>query len=216
MKIEDFKGIESIPLDVSITKSNNVLPDPYLFNYYDDLKNRILYLDSEIERDSLIPLTKMILSWNREDYVNKVPISERKPIKIFIFSYGGEIDATLHFIDICITSKTPIYTYNMGVAMSGGFYILLAGSKRFALKNSQSLCHQGSGGFQGSAEDIKTHTAQYNKLLKVLSDYTLERTKIPKELYAKKKRTEWFINGSEQVELGIIDKIIEDMDEVIY
>ena len=34
-------------------------------------------------------------------------------------------------------------------------------------------------------------------------------------LYAKKKRTEWFINGSEQVELGIIDKIIEDMDEVI-
>lgn len=206
-KVEEF---DNIPLDTGVVKFNDMLPDPYLYTYYNDLRNRILYLDEEIKRETLIPLTKMILAWNNED--KETPIKQRKPIKILIYSYGGEVDATLHFIDVCLMSKTPIWTFNMGVAMSGGFYILLAGHKRFAVKNSQSLVHQGAGSFDGSAEEIKTHTTQYNKLLKTLADYTLERTKIPKSLFDKKKKSEWFINGIEQVELGVVDEIITDID----
>lgn len=206
-KVEEF---DNIPLDTGVVKFNDMLPDPYLYTYYNDLRNRILYLDEEIKRETLIPLTKMILAWNNED--KETPIKQRKPIKILIYSYGGEVDATLHFIDVCLMSKTPIWTFNMGVAMSGGFYILLAGHKRFAVKNSQSLVHQGAGSFDGSAEEIKTHTTQYNKLLKTLADYTLERTKIPKSLFDKKKKSEWFINGVEQVELGVVDEIITDID----
>lgn len=206
-KVEE---LDNIPLDTGVVRFNDVLPDPYLYTYYNDLRNRTLYLDEEIKRETLIPLTKMILAWNNED--KELPVEERKPIKILIYSYGGEVDATLHFIDVCLMSKTPIWTFNMGVAMSGGFYILLAGHRRFAVKNSQSLVHQGAGSFDGSAEEIKTHTTQYNKLLKTLADYTLERTKIPKPLFDKKKKSEWFINGIEQVELGVVDEIITDID----
>lgn len=206
-KVEE---LDNIPLDTGVVRFNDVLPDPYLYTYYNDLRNRTLYLDEEIKRETLIPLTKMILAWNNED--KELPVKERKPIKILIYSYGGEVDATLHFIDVCLMSKTPIWTFNMGVAMSGGFYILLAGHRRFAVKNSQSLIHQGAGSFDGSAEEIKTHTTQYNKLLKTLADYTLERTKIPKPLFDKKKKSEWFINGIEQVELGVVDEIITDID----
>lgn len=206
-KVEE---LDNIPLDTGVVKFNDMLPDPYLYTYYNDLRNRTLYLDEEIKRETLIPLTKMILAWNNED--KETPIKQRKPIKILIYSYGGEVDATLHFIDVCLMSKTPIWTFNMGVAMSGGFYILLAGHKRFAVKNSQSLVHQGAGSFDGSAEEIKTHTTQYNKLLKTLADYTLERTKIPKSLFDKKKKSEWFINGVEQVELGVVDEMITDID----
>lgn len=206
-KVEE---LDNIPLDTGVVKFNDMLPDPYLYTYYNDLRNRTLYLDEEIKRETLIPLTKMILAWNNED--KETPIKQRKPIKILIYSYGGEVDATLHFIDVCLMSKTPIWTFNMGAAMSGGFYILLAGHKRFAIKNSQSLVHQGAGSFDGSAEEIKTHTTQYNKLLKTLADYTLERTKIPKSLFDKKKKSEWFINGVEQVELGVVDEMITDID----
>lgn len=214
LKDKLINDIEGIPLKMDLIK-DNVLPDPDLYAYYNDIRNRTLYLDSEIERETLIPLTKMILAWNKEDADNKIPIEQRKPIKIMIYSYGGEIDATIHFIDVCLLSKTPIYTYNLGVAMSGGFYILLAGSKRFALKNSQALCHQGSGGFEGSAEDVKLHTEQYRKILDKLAEYILNRTKIPKTLYNRKKKSEWFVNGSEQVELGIVDKMIDDIDEIL-
>lgn len=206
-----FEGVIGVPLKLPTVDS--CLPDPYLYEYYDGIKNRTLYLEDDIGPEVILLMSKMILAWNRED--KDLPVEERKPIKVMIYSYGGEVDATLHFIDLCLASKTPIYTYNMGVAMSGGFYILLAGSKRFAFKNSQSLCHQGSGSFTGEAENIKSHTTQYNKILNKLYDYVLERTTIPKDVFNKKKKTEWFINGDEQIKLGIVDKLIDSIDELI-
>lgn len=67
---------------------------------------------------------------------------------------------------------------------------------------------------EGTAEQVRTHQAQYTKQLKLLSDFVIERTKISKELYGRKKKTEWFINGAEQVEYGIVDKLIDDISEL--
>lgn len=209
----DFDFLEALPLDIGLGKEDSVLPDPNLVKYYDNLRNRILYIEDELTREYLIEFTKMILAWNRED--KNISIDARKPIKIMIYSYGGDVDAVQHFIDICLLSKTPIYTYNLGTAMSGGFYILLAGTKRYALKNSQALLHEGSGGTNGTAEQVRNQQAQYNKQLKTLADYTLARTKITKEVYSRKKKSEWYINGDEQVSYGIVDEIITDIDDLI-
>lgn len=196
-------------------QSDSVLPNPTLYSYYKNLNNRVIWLNDEIYRESIVPLVKNIIFWNKKDEDNRVPVTERKPIKIMINSYGGEIDATFQMIDIIKLSKTPIYTYNMGVAMSGGFFILISGHKRFALAASQSLCHQGSGAFEGEAETIKSHTAQYNKTLSKLFDHVASCTKISKDLLNKKKKTEWFINGEEQVQLGVVDKIIDDFTDLL-
>lgn len=204
----------SVPIDItSLVKDKDNLPDPEKLTYYNDLNNRIIYLDQEICREVVVPLTKLITAWNREDV--GIKIEERKPIKIMIDSYGGEIDATFHLIDMIKLSQTPIYTYNISVAMSGGFYIFIAGHKRYALKHSQALCHQGSAGFEGEAETIKSHTVQYNKTLNKLFEHVLTSTKISKELLNKKKKTEWFINGEEQVELGVADEIVTNINDLL-
>ena len=212
-KIEDLDFLDGIPLAVALPE-DSTLPDPGRLMYYDGLKNRTLYLENEIDREYLIDFSKMIIAFNREDDEKEIPVEKRKPIKILIFSYGGEIDATQHLLDMIAISKTPVYTINFGVAMSGGLYALLAGHKRFALKNSQALIHEGSGAMEGTAEQVRTHQAQYTKQLKLLSDFVIERTKISKELYGRKKKTEWFINGTEQVEYGIVDKLIDDISEL--
>lgn len=204
----------SIPIDITkLLEDKDNLPNPDKLLYYNDLNNRVIYLDDEICREVIVPLIKLIVAWNREDV--SLDVKARKPIKIMIDSYGGDIDATLHLIDMIKLSKTPIYTYNISVAMSGGFYIFIAGHKRFALKHSQALCHQGSAGFEGEAETIKSHTTQYNKTLNQLFEHVLESTKISKDLLNKKKKTEWFINGEEQVDLGIADEIITNIDYLI-
>lgn len=208
----DLDFLEGLPLALGLGKEDAVLPEPSLVKYYDNLRNRVMYIENELVREYLIEFTKMVIAWNKED--KNVPVEKRKPIKIMIYSYGGEIDSVQHFIDICLLSKTPIWTYNLGVAMSGGFYILLAGSKRFALKNSQALLHEGSGGTNGTAEQVRNQQAQYTKQLKTLAEYTLERTKITKEVYSRKKKSEWYINGEEQVSYGIVDKIITDIDDL--
>lgn len=211
--IEDLDFLDGIPLAVALPE-DSTLPDPERLMYYDGLKNRTLYLENEIDREYLIDFSKMIIAFNREDDGKGIPVEKRKPIKILIFSYGGEIDATQHLLDMIAISKTPVYTINFGVAMSGGLYVLLAGHKRFALKNSQALIHEGSGAMEGTAEQVRTHQAQYTKQLKLLSDFVIDRTKISKELYGRKKKTEWFINGTEQVEYGIVDKLIDDISEL--
>ena len=210
------QNVDALMSDLIERKQNDsVLPNPALYSYYKNLNNRVIWLNDEIYRESIVPLVKNIIFWNKEDEDNKIPISDRKPIKVMINSYGGEVDATFQMIDIIKLSKTPIYTYNMGVAMSGGFFILISGHKRFALSSSQALCHQGSGAFEGEAETIKSHTAQYNKTLAKLFEHVASPTKISKDLLNKKKKTEWFINGDEQLQLGVVDAMVTDFSELI-
>ena len=194
-------------------KLSNTELDQIGYTYRKDYLDRIIYINFDLSVDTITDYSRLILEYNRQD--KGIPVEERKPIKIYIFSYGGDVDAALHFVDICKLSKTPVYTYNMGVAMSGGFYILLAGEKRFALKNSTALFHQGSAQTSGDAEKIKSFTKQYSKILKLMFDYTVERTKISKEILSKKKTTEWYMLAEEQLQLGVVDKIVEDVDEVL-
>lgn len=191
----------------------NTEMDQIGYTYRKDYLERVIYINFDLSVDTITDYSRLILDYNRQD--KGIEKELRKPIRIYIFSYGGDVDAALHFVDICMLSKTPIYTYNMGVAMSGGLYILLAGEKRFALKNSTALLHQGSAQTSGDAEKVKAFAKQYSKLLKMMFDYTTERTKISKETLNKKKSSEWYMLADEQLQLGIVDKIIDDIDEVL-
>lgn len=212
---ELFNDVSVLKADLVERSSNDsVLPNPELYMYYKDLQNRIIWLDDVVSETTALPITKMILSWNKEDEIKNIPIAERKPIKIFIYTVGGGVEEIFHIADVIDLSKTPVYTYNMGIALSAGLDILISGHKRYALKNSKSLYHSGSAGIQGTAEQIQSQTAQYSKQLDLLNNRLLERTKISKELLKKKKKTEWYIIGAEQAELGIVDEIINDISEL--
>lgn len=159
-KCEEFTNLDE--LTVELGKLGQVSPLPSLNEYetYLDLNERIIYIDFDID-DTLIEYSRRIIRWNRQD--KDIPIEERKPIKVLVNSYGGSLDACLHFIDTLLLSKTPVYTYNVGVAMSAGFYIMLAGSQRFAYPNAQFLIHSGSGGAAGTYEQSKSQMEHYTR-----------------------------------------------------
>ena len=94
--------------------------------------------------DELTYFTKLIFKWNAED--DGIPQEERKPIKIFLHTPGGQLDVALGLCDAILTSKTPVWTINAGWAMSSGTLILVCGQKRFCMKNSAALIHSTSGG----------------------------------------------------------------------
>lgn len=86
-----------------------------------------------------------------------------------------------------LASKTPIRTINMGVAMSAGLLILLAGHERYAMKYSTAMIHRGSGGAQGTYEQMEEQQKNYKKLIDTMRDYILERTNIDTKLFNKQK-----------------------------
>ena len=210
---EDFEeiAIAGIPLMANTTPDS--LPSPDSLILFNDWKNRVLDLCSEVDQETVLGITKLILAYNKEDL--GLPESERKPIRLIIFSPGGDIDAMFHLIDVITLSKTPVYTINIGSAYSAGFDILLAGHKRFCLPRSTCLVHSGSAQFSGTSEQVQSHSKHYSKVLKQCEEWELSRTKIPKELYGKRKKTEWFLDAKEQVDFGVVDKIVSSLDEIL-
>ena len=212
---ELFEDVAVLNADlVERSKNDTVFPNPETYMYYKGLCDRVIWLDDVVNEVTALPITRMILLWNKQDEKMKIPVEERKPIKIFIYTCGGGVEEIFHIADIIDLSKTPVYTYNMGIALSAGLDILISGHKRFALKNSKALYHSGSAGIQGTAEQVQSQTAQYSKQLEVLNNRVLERTKISKDLLKKKKKTEWYITGQEQADLGIVDEIITDISDL--
>lgn len=191
---------------------NLQLPNPELVTYYRNLEDRVIWIDYGVD-ETILEVSKLIMYFNKLD--KDIPVENRKPIKLLLYSYGGDGQACFSLLDIIALSKTPIWTVNMGVAMSAGLLILLAGHKRFCLKNSTALAHSGSGGTSGSYEATEAQMKDYKHFVQSMRDYIIERTNIDQKLMNKKKSQEWYIYSSEQVELGVVDKIIDNLDELL-
>lgn len=188
---------------------NLQLPNPDLLTYYKDEQDRVLWIEGEIG-DGLFELSKMILRYNMED--KNIPVEDRKPIKIFINSPGGDLDSTLAFIGMMNISKTPIWTIDACWAYSAAGLILMAGHKRYALPNTECLIHSGSGQLGGSYEQTTEQMKNYKYLVDKMRDFILSKTKIDQKLFKKNSQKDWYIYDDEMLNLGIVDEIINDLD----
>lgn len=200
---------ENMMIAIPQSVENLQLPDPTLLSYYQDEADRSFWINDEIT-DNLLEFAKLIMKYNKED-VGK-PIEERKPIKIFISSPGGDLDSTLSFIGLIGLSKTPIWTINMGWAYSAAGLILMAGHKRFIMPNCSVLIHSGSGMLGGSFEQTTEQMKNYKALVDKMRDFILSKTKIDVKLFKKNQSKDWYINTEEALSLGIVDEIVEDLD----
>ena len=201
--------LENMLVAIPESVENMQLPNPDLLTYYKDEQNRVLWVEGEIN-DGLFELSKMILGYNRED--KDIPVEQRKPIKIFINSPGGDLDSTLAFIGLMNISKTPIWTIDACWAYSAAGLILMAGHKRYALPNTECLIHSGSGQLGGSYEQTAEQMKNYKHLVDKMRDFILSRTKIDQKLFKKQSSKDWYIYTDEMLSLGIVDEIVTDLD----
>lgn len=192
---------------------DKVLPSIEKVLEWKEIKDRRLVIN-EVVTDAFLYYSQLIIQWNKEDKDNKLAVEDRKPIKILLNTYGGDSDACQSFYNVIQISKTPIYIYNMGICASAGALIFLSGHKRFALKGSKFLIHEGEVGLQGQTTKVLENLEQCKKTEKELEEYIISKTKIDKKLYNKNKKKEWWI-GAEAVELGIADAFIEDLEELL-
>lgn len=204
--------LENVLLSIPEDVANLQLPDPYLRQHYLDEKDRIYWVDDEIN-DSLLELVKMIIRCNRED--EDIPVEQRKPIKIFISSPGGETQAMWSAMQAIQTSKTPCWTINFSYAYSAAAELLIAGHKRFALKGSTTMIHRGSC-FIGGEQSVVESTQKYMKAMEQkYQDFLLSHTKIDPKAYKKKASADMYFDEYEALANGIVDVVVEEF-EMLY
>jgi len=203
---------EMLHIQIPEQIENQQLPNPALLTFYKNLEHRILWLDSEVD-DNWLEYAKYILAWNAED--KGKPQEERVPIKLFLFSPGGDLDTCNMLIDIIRLSETKVVALNTQLCMSAAAFIFLACHERVTLPRAQFLLHSGSAdGISGTADQVAAYNAQYKKQVKQLKDYLVE-CGLPKKMVDSKMRGEWFIDASEAVDLGIAHRIVQSLDEVV-
>lgn len=192
----------------------------------EDMKERRVYLAKEIASlgyeggvdndylSSTSQIVKYIFDCNRED--KDLPVDERKPIKLFINSPGGEIGEGFALVSAIELSKTPIWTVNIGQWSSMSFYIGITGHKRLSLPHMTFLLHDGSTGAYGSTNKVQDRIKFDERFdREVIKKHVLEHGKMTDREYEAQIRTEYYMLPEDALELGFIDEIIEDIDIIL-
>lgn len=209
-KNKDIEELFTFTLPEVDGLENIKLPSPEMVNFWRNYKNRVLCIEDTIG-DNITEFIKMIVYFNYED--KDLPIEERKPIKIYCYSYGGDTGLGMALIDCIENSKTPIWIFNMGLCASMAALIFMAGHKRFAMPRSQFLIHQGSiAGMQGQTTQVFEAVENMKKNEEEIKKYVLGHTKISSKLYTKNAKVEWYVKADEALKLGICDEIVKDID----
>lgn len=200
-----------MPVD---TGCNMKLPDPYLLNYYEQIDNRIIWLDHELTEEG-IEIVKKIMMWNLDDNDKNIPVENRKPIKLMLMSPGGDVYTMLSLIDAIKLSKTPVWTCSFGLAASAACMLLMSGHKRFCMPTSHAMWHAGSAGMSGTMTQVKDTSKHLDVLETQMQDILFNSTKVDKKKFKKVQDSDWYLTAADMVEWGFVDKIVESLDEIL-
>lgn len=206
-------GYYDIELDLELDTASGLLTDVFMIK---DLKQRKLFLNTDIDQWNIEDAVKHILQFNKED--KDKPIEERQPIILYVTSNGGSVDAGFEVIDAICSSKTPVYTVNLGFQYSMGFLIGIAGHKRYAMKNARFLMHDGSSFAWDSSAKLQDQMEFQRRAEQRIKRYIMEHSNVTEKEYEDKYRVEWYMFADEAKEKGFVDYIIGedcDIDEII-
>jgi len=173
-------------------------------------KDRVINLTDSVSSYIIDSVVGMIQHINLEDDKKSVLVSERKPIKLYINSYGGSVYDGWSIVSAIVNSKTPIYTYVEGYAMSMGLALFMAGRKRFISKYATLMYHELSSRLEGSREEIRRATEEYDRLQDMYDDFIIERSGLTKDELKDhhSKVSDWFISSKVAIEKKLATDII--------
>jgi ATP-dependent Clp protease protease subunit len=166
------------------------------------LKDRIIFIGTPIDDYIANLIIAQLLFLEAED--------PDKDIHLYLNSPGGLVTAGLAIYDTMQYIKPKISTLCMGQAASMAAVLLAAGEpgKRFALPHSRILIHQLMGGVQGQATDIAIHSKEILRMKEEINQLLAHHTRQPIEKVEKDSERDFFMNGEQAKEYGLIDEVI--------
>ena len=165
------------------------------------LRERIIFMGGPINDHTANLIIAQLLFLEAED--------PKKDIYLYINSPGGSVTSTLAMIDTMNYVKPDVATVCVGMAASGGAWLLSSGAKgkRFALPNAEIMIHQPLGGVEGQATDIEITARQIIKLRERLANMMATNTGQPLDKVNDDIDRDYFMSAEDAKTYGIIDEI---------
>jgi len=166
------------------------------------LKERIIFVGTAIDDDVANLVIAQLLFLESED--------PDKDVHLYINSPGGIVTSGLAIYDTMQYIRPKVSTLCMGQAASIAALLLSAGEKgkRYALPHSRILIHQPMGGFQGQATDVDIQAREILRLRQELNAILAKHTHQPIEKIETDTERDFYMNGQQAKEYGIIDEVV--------
>lgn len=170
---------------------------------------RKILLSDDIKADTVKGIIETIMNINYDDDLKEADYKdwERKPIKLFINSFGGSVYDGLALVDVIKQSKTPVHTISIGSSMSMGFWIYLAGHKRYVGENATLMFHDITNWVWDKTETLKQELNEVLRLQKIICNEVTSTSLVKQETlddYITRK-AEWYIPADEAIKLKLSD-----------
>ncbi len=140
-------------------------------------------------------------------------IEQNKDITFYINSPGGYVTSGMAIYDAIKALRSPVATVCMGLAASMGSILLSVGEKgkRWVFPNGKIMIHQPSGGAQGLSADIEIQAREIIKTKELGARILAENCGQSFEKIMKDFDRDYWLNATEAIEYGIVDKIVEKL-----
>jgi ATP-dependent Clp protease protease subunit len=171
------------------------------------LENRIIFLIGEISYSSATNVIMKMLYLDNQ--------KRGTEISLYINSPGGSVDDTMAIFDTMKFIGSPVATYCIGRAESGGAIVLAAGSKgrRHALPHAKVMLHQPWGGVTGQAADIQIQAEEILKSKQMINEVLAQLTGQPIEKISAETERDRYMTAEEAKAYGLIDEVLHETEE---
>jgi len=171
------------------------------------LRDRIIFLGTAVNDEVANAIVAQLLFLQSED--------AKADVHLYINSPGGSISAGLAIYDTMQFINCEVATYCVGQCASMGAVLLAAGAtgKRRALPNSRIMIHQPMAGMEGTAEEIMIHAKEFVNVKERLNRILLKHTGHPLEKIERDTDRDRFMSAEEALEYGLIDQVIEHIEQ---
>jgi len=171
------------------------------------LENRIVFLIGEINYGRAAEVIMKIL------YLDN--LKRGREISLYINSPGGTVDDTMAIYDTMQFVGSPIATYCIGRAQSGGAVVLAAGTKghRYALPHAKIMLHQPWGGVTGQASDIQIQAEEILRAKQTINRILAKHTGLPIEKIAEETERDHYMSAEEAKQYGLIDEVLHEEEK---
>jgi ATP-dependent Clp protease protease subunit len=171
------------------------------------LKDRIIFLGSGVNDEVANAIVAQMLFLQSDN--------PKADIHFYINSPGGSVTAGMAIYDTMQFVTCDVATYCIGQAASMGALLLTAGAKgkRSALPNSRIMIHQPLAGMEGTAEEILIHAKEFQKTKHKLNEILIKHTGKTLATIEKDTDRDNFMSSMEAEKYGLIDTVVEKMDD---
>jgi ATP-dependent Clp protease protease subunit len=170
------------------------------------LENRIVFLIGDINYARAAEVIMKLL------YLDNM--KKGREISLYINSPGGTVDDTMAIYDTMRFIGSPVATYCIGRAQSGGAVVLAAGAKgsRYALPHAKIMLHQPWGGVTGQASDIKIQAEEILRAKQTINRILAKHTGQPLEKIQLETERDNYMSADDAKAYGLIDEVLHEED----